>query len=969
MSDYSIAFPYNFEPGSILLYLKYDFFSELFKYAAAYNLAKESSSNLVLVFNSENDYDKFVQNIILPDVQIIYMNQIDKLLSQWISRLYKPGKVSNENYQRSKNTVKMAFNITLVDEENYFEFTKQNNNGILYIIDDFKSNIFFSNFSPLFSATINQNLNEINLLRNNSVCVDFLSNPSIKKSSQYLKQEYYAHAINYINIQIINPYFYVFTDNLNLAKNIFNFENNIKFINANSSIQTLNSLNQCNSLILSDSNFGWWNIFNRKNSTSNLIIAPSPRFTEEFLTQEYYADSEVAQRKANIYNQFPYPTNLTLVDRDTKYPIVINSYRDFLDKVFEKKYMNEFSQSWLNLLQKNYQYKPNSIPNIINLIWLTKNHDPKDMGDDELEYLKNNILLLNTKDDGIWTFYLWVRDKKLTPKTINFCLKFENCKVKEITQLNDFPIINYTINSLVNNNLFSLASDVLRANILYEFGGGYIDTDYQFENSPLVLHNYFDFYAGLEKDQWQKQIGSGFIFAKPLHPIIEHFRQNIYQSYNIKRFEDIKYILGNNIGCTEAAVAIGGPYSITTAFLFKNNLNQNKDILLPKEMIHEPISGIQTLKLNNQTITLKKIGTQNYKGSWLSTCKNSFLKANDKVLFGPKNPESCIQNQVEFKINNAIEKVLKSANQGTCNINDPIEFNTHRIWLTDPDNPTLLPTEVLDLALNSIKLIDTNKNQWTHYWWMLKKEHYTLEMQTKFNSTNIIFKTVDELYPFYPGLKQAIHNAANLSYSLSVDILKWVVIHHYGGDYYDIDYQVTSSRSLNILHYCSQTHFSFFELKYILNGLVGSKKGGILAKTAIDSYIDLLSNDYNKFSHCNKQQQISLMNVYGHVKPIINLILSEQISASSMIFTPSCIMVDQSNICHKIIYGNIILSNLGFDHRFNTWTSNDNTVNTKRIEAFSKNSLNYVNTLYDICEVEPCINYINNQCFDFFPDV
>lgn len=103
----------------------------------------------------------------------------------------------------------------------------------------------------------------------------------------------------------------------------------------------------------------------------------------------------------------------------------------------------------------------------------------------------------------------------------------------------------------------------------------------------------------------------------------------------------------------------------------------------------------------------------------------------------------------------------------------------------------------------------------------------------------------------------------------------------------------------------------------------------------------MLIEDPNKFEICSKIDQIMLMNLYGYVKPFINLILSEQVDAASVILVPSALMVDKSDQCLTFEYGPIQLTSLGFDYRFNTWKSDTaGETNTQRMDAYDESNEN-----------------------------
>jgi len=70
---------------------------------------------------------------------------------------------------------------------------------------------------------------------------------------------------------------------------------------------------------------------------------------------------------------------------------------------------------------------------------------------------------------------------------------------------------------------YSKKSNILRYEILYQFGGVYIDTDVECLKPFDVLHENYDFYAGISQlDEGIVYIGSAIIGAKPGHPIMQH---------------------------------------------------------------------------------------------------------------------------------------------------------------------------------------------------------------------------------------------------------------------------------------------------------------------------------------------------------------------------------------------------------------------------------------------------------------
>jgi mannosyltransferase OCH1-like enzyme len=109
---------------------------------------------------------------------------------------------------------------------------------------------------------------------------------------------------------------------------------------------------------------------------------------------------------------------------------------------------------------------------------------------------------------------------------------------------------------LINQELFDLAenygekSDILRLEILYQFGGIYADVDYECLNPNLIIlyNKAFDFYAGLEplehkllKNPWNSlKIGNAFLASIPQHPLLEKIINDMKENFKFCKKNNLK---------------------------------------------------------------------------------------------------------------------------------------------------------------------------------------------------------------------------------------------------------------------------------------------------------------------------------------------------------------------------------------------------------------------------------------------
>lgn len=114
-------------------------------------------------------------------------------------------------------------------------------------------------------------------------------------------------------------------------------------------------------------------------------------------------------------------------------------------------------------------------------------------------------------------------------------------------------------------------SDLMRYEILYRFGGVYVDMDYECLRPLTVLNHLYDFYIGIQPlDSGSVQLGSGLIGSVAGHPILRHMMHAVRDSWT--RTTDIPNRTGPAL-FTRSFIACAG----------KNNLI---DVALPASYLY-----------------------------------------------------------------------------------------------------------------------------------------------------------------------------------------------------------------------------------------------------------------------------------------------------------------------------------------------------------------------------------------------
>ena len=90
-----------------------------------------------------------------------------------------------------------------------------------------------------------------------------------------LDLEYYISCIEYIAAEINDPNFFVFSDDINWAKNNLKSKFNIIYLENNSPSEDLHLMSLCKHNIIANSSFSWWGAWLNKNSDKIVLVSKS----------------------------------------------------------------------------------------------------------------------------------------------------------------------------------------------------------------------------------------------------------------------------------------------------------------------------------------------------------------------------------------------------------------------------------------------------------------------------------------------------------------------------------------------------------------------------------------------------------------------------------------------------------------------------------------------------------------------
>ncbi len=230
------------------------------------------------------------------------------------------------------------------------------------------------------------------------------------------------------------------------------------------------------------------------------------------------------------------------------------------------------------LYEKNYAFQvdmhaPYKIPKIVHQIWLGSPFPEK-------YKMYRDSWIKNHPD---WEYKLWTE--------------------KEIDQL-----------GLTNREMYDHAvnygekSDIARYEILYRFGGLYVDTDFESYKSLDALHKTYDFYIGIQPlDTGHVQLGIGIIGSRPGHQLLKAAIENIGKKKKI----------------AEPIVLRTGPFFFTILFYHLAAKCVDNVIALPSGFFY-PMGYHEKVYDIKKWLRPESLANHHWAGSWLSD--DAFVK-------------------------------------------------------------------------------------------------------------------------------------------------------------------------------------------------------------------------------------------------------------------------------------------------------------------------------------------------------
>ena len=125
---------------------------------------------------------------------------------------------------------------------------------------------------------------------------DYVNNQAVSQVHGSCTPAYYNAAIQHVSSQVKNPFFYVFSDDMDWVRNYLEMPYPHKLIAHNrgeSSYEDMRLMSLCQHNIIANSSFSWWGAWLNGNP-KKLVIAPKNWFADESRPHDLFPDGWVA---------------------------------------------------------------------------------------------------------------------------------------------------------------------------------------------------------------------------------------------------------------------------------------------------------------------------------------------------------------------------------------------------------------------------------------------------------------------------------------------------------------------------------------------------------------------------------------------------------------------------------------------------------------------------------------------------
>ena len=132
--------------------------------------------------------------------------------------------------------------------------------------------------------------------------------------------------------------------------------------------------------------------------------------------------------------------------------------------------------------------------------------------------------MTNPLSDG-WSHLFWIESREKLPEFAKMIDDHPDITLMEIKDIESSFVTGDLYQKAIKSGQFGKATDILRLEILLQYGGYYLDTDYELFQSLKPYSKTYDFVAGIEP--MSAFLCNAFIGSRPNHPVLHTYLELI----------------------------------------------------------------------------------------------------------------------------------------------------------------------------------------------------------------------------------------------------------------------------------------------------------------------------------------------------------------------------------------------------------------------------------------------------------
>ena len=174
----------------------------------------------------------------------------------------------------------------------------------------------------------------------------------------------------------------------------------------------------------------------------------------------------------------------------------VANYYGLTKKIVLQKRKEVFDASFKKLY--NLDVNAALIPLITHRLWVTSPKTPCEPPKETVERYIESVRFL--QDKGKYTHYFWCQKKIMLPKTIERIEKSDVAhliKIRELSEIEPLMRCTHLSNVLIDKKYYPAASDFIRTNLIYLFGGIYTDFGWLIKKDITPLLGNFNYLTSI----------------------------------------------------------------------------------------------------------------------------------------------------------------------------------------------------------------------------------------------------------------------------------------------------------------------------------------------------------------------------------------------------------------------------------------------------------------------------------------